>query len=337
MTPDTRPHLRPATIQDVARLAGVSAMTVSRAFNAPGKVSPATLKRVRDAVEQTSFVPNAMASGLRLSRARLVSALLPTLVGPVFQEMVEALDDALHSRGYQLMIGQSGYDHTREDQLLNAIIQRRPDGIVMAGLVQSAQARRALLASGIPVVETWDLTDTPVDMLVGFSHVAIGRAVLDFLHGRGHRCVGLISANDQRAHRRLAGFADGARERGLPEVATAFTVPPSTMGAGRAGLADLLARDPGITAVFCSSDMLALGALIEAKQRGIGVPGQLAVVGLGDQGFAADATPPLTTVRIDGTRIGSLAAQMVVDRAERRTSEAGRVDIGFAIVERESA
>ncbi len=327
---------KPTTIQDVARLAGVSAMTVSRALNAPQKVSPKTLQRVRDVVEQTSFVPNAMASGLRLSRARLVSALLPTLVGPVFQEMVEALDDALRARGYQLLIGQSGYDPAREDQLLKTIIQRRPDGIVMAGLVQSAQARRALLASRMPVVETWDLTDTPVDMLVGFSHVAIGEAVMDFLHGRGHRRVGLISANDQRARARLAGTAARAQQLGLPDVVTAFTVPPSTMGAGRTGLAELLARAPGITAVFCSSDMLALGALIEAKQRGIDVPGQLAVIGLGDQGFAADAAPPLTTVRIDGTRIGRLAAQMVVDRVEGRAGEAERVDIGFAIVERAS-
>lgn len=328
---------KPFTIQQVARLAGVSAMTVSRALNTPAKVSPDTLARVREAVQRTNYVPNAMASALRLSRARLVSALLPTLVGPVFQEMVEALDQALHEQGYQLMIGQSGYDTAREDLLLKTIIQRRPDGIIVAGLVQTVEARRALLASRIPVVETWDLTPTPVDMLVGFSHTAIGEAVIDFLHARGHRRVGMVSANDQRARTRVAACAAQAQRLGMPEMAVAFTPAPSTMGAGRAGLADLLVRAPDITAVFCSSDMLALGALIEAKQRGIEVPARLAVVGLGDQGFAADATPPLTTVRIDGTRIGRLAAQMVVARSEGRALEATQVDIGFAIVERESA
>lgn len=328
---------KPFTIQQVARLAGVSAMTVSRALNAPEKVSPETLLRVQEAVARTNYVPNAMASGLRLSRARLVSALLPTLVGPVFQEMVEALDQALHEQGYQLMIGQSGYDTAREDLLLKTIIQRRPDGIVVAGLVQTVEARRALLASRIPVVETWDLTPTPVDMLVGFSHTAIGESVLDFLHARGHRRVGMVSANDQRARTRVAACAAQAQRLGMPEMAVSFTPAPSTMGSGRAGLADLLLRAPDITAVFCSSDMLALGALIEAKQRGIEVPNRLAVVGLGDQGFAADATPPLTTVRIDGTRIGRLAAQMVVARSEGRALEASHVDIGFSIVERESA
>ncbi len=312
-------------------------MTVSRALNNPEKVSPDTLTRVRDAVERTSYVPNAMATGLRLSRARLVSALLPTLVGPVFQEMVESLDLALHERGYQLMIGQSGYDATREDLLLKTIIQRRPDGIVMAGIVRSVEARRALLASKIPVVETWDLTPTPVDMLVGFSHALIGEAVVDFFHQRGHRRVGLVSANDQRARTRASAFQARAQRLGMDEVSICYTAAPSTMGAGRAGLAELLAKAPGVTAVFCSSDMLALGALIEATQRGIVVPGKLAVVGMGDQGFAADATPPLTTVRIDGTRIGRLAAEMVVARAEGRVNAEPMVDIGFSIVERESA
>ncbi|MES2943143.1 MAG: LacI family DNA-binding transcriptional regulator [Pseudomonadota bacterium] len=331
------PNSKPFTILDVARLAGVSAMTVSRALNNPEKVSPDTLTRVRDAVERTSYVPNAMATGLRLSRARLVSALLPTLVGPVFQEMVESLDLALHERGYQLMIGQSGYDATREDLLLKTIIQRRPDGIVMAGIVRSVEARRALLASKIPVVETWDLTPTPVDMLVGFSHALIGEAVVDFFHQRGHRRVGLVSANDQRARTRASAFQARAQRLGMDEVSICYTAAPSTMGAGRAGLAELLAKAPGVTAVFCSSDMLALGALIEATQRGIVVPGKLAVVGMGDQGFAADATPPLTTVRIDGTRIGRLAAEMVVARAEGRVNAEPMVDIGFSIVERESA
>ncbi len=330
VTHDTKPF----TILDVARLAEVSAMTVSRALNAPEKVSPATLQRVREAVERMNFVPNAMASGLRSARAKLVAALLPTLVGPVFQEMVEALDMALHERGYQLMIGQSGYDAKREDELLKTIIQRRPDGIVMTGLVRSAEGRRVLRASGIPVVETWDLTATPVDMMVGFSHAAIGTAVVDFFHGRGHRHIALVSASDERARARATAFADRAQALGLPPVQIAFSPAPSTMGAGRAGLAEVLARAPQTTAVFCSSDMLALGASIEARERSLSIPQQLAIVGLGDQSFAADAAPPLTTVRIDGTRIGRLAAEMVVARAERQPRGAAVVDIGFSIVER---
>lgn len=325
------------TIHDIARLSGVSAMTVSRALNHPEKVSLEARAKVREVVARTGFVPNGMAGGLRSARARLVAAVLPTLIGPVFQETVRALTEALDERGYQLMIGQSGYDASREDSLLDAIIRRRPDGIVLTGIMHSAEGRRQLLASGIPVVETWDLTPTPIDMLVGFSHERIGESVCHFLHGRGYRHPVLLSANDERAHRRMEGFRRMARTLGLGDVPTQLVPAPTTLGSGRSGLAEVLAAHPETDALFCSSDMLALGVLIEAQARGLAVPGQLGVVGLGDLDFAASLQPALTTVRIDGTRIGQTAAQYLVDRAEGRSVSEPIIDIGFEIMERASA
>jgi LacI family transcriptional regulator, gluconate utilization system Gnt-I transcriptional repressor len=246
------------TVHDIARLAGVSAMTVSRAMNHPEQVAPRTLARVREVVGHTGYVPNAMAGSLRTSRAKLVAALLSTLTGPVFQETVLALNQALDARGYQLMIGQSGYAESREDQLLDAIIRRRPDGIVLTGINHSAGIRRQLIAAGIPVVETWDLTPTPIDMLVGFSHERVGEDVCRYLHGRGYRRPALLSADDARALRRLAGFRRTARELGLDEPPALLVPPPTTLGSGRHGLRELLAQYPTPDVLVCSSDMLAL-------------------------------------------------------------------------------
>jgi LacI family gluconate utilization system Gnt-I transcriptional repressor len=279
-----------------------------------------------------------MAGGLRSARARLVAAVLPTLTGPVFQETTQSLSEALAARGYQLMIGQSGYGSSQEDALIDAIVRRRPDGIVLTGVMRSATGRRQLLASHIPVVETWDLTPTPIDMLVGFSNEEIGASVCAYLLGRGYRRPALMCGDDARALRRNAGFQRMARSLGLAaEVPVFVTPPPTTLEAGRLGLAELLGRGLGIDAVFCSSDMMALGVLIEAQIRGLHVPRQLAVIGLGDIGFAASVEPALTTVRIDGTRIGQTAAQYIVDRAEGRTIAEPILDIGFSIVERKSA
>ena len=326
------------TVHDIARLAGVSAMTVSRALNHPEKVSPATLAKVQAVVQHTGFVPNGMAGGLRSSRAKLVAAVLPTLVGPVFQETTRALNAALDARGYQLMIGQSGYDVSREDSLLDAIIRRRPDGIVLTGIMHTPAGRRQLLASGIPVVETWDLTPTPIDMLVGFSNEEIGTSVCTWLHQRGYRRPALISGQDERAQRRNASFLRQARALGMDaDIPVCLTPAPPTLGAGRATLARLLERPGGVDAVFCSSDMLALGVMMESQARGLRVPGQLGVVGLGDLEFATDLQPALTTVRIDGTRIGETAARYIVDRVEGRTVEQPILDIGFSIIERQSA
>ena len=341
--PPPRRHRRGAggiTLGDVARLAGVSPITASRALNTPDQVAKETLERVREAVSRTGYVPNRLAGGLASARSRLVAAVVPTITGPVFMEMVESLTTSLADAGYQLMLGQSGYTQSREDALLDAIIGRRPDGIVLTGIMHSPEGRRRLLASGIPVVETWDLTPTPIDMLVGFSHVRAGAAVAQHLHAKGRRRVALLSGDDERAQRRNRGFIDEALRLGLARSEADIPVrrvpAPTTLGSGRAGLAALLGDMPDLDAVFCSSDLLALGVLTEAAARGLAVPGRLAVMGFGDLAFAADTHPALSTVRIDGTTIGQRAAGFIVDRAEGRAVGEKVVDLGFQIVQRAS-
>ena len=331
------------TLHDVAKLAGVAPITASRALKSPAQVSDEVRRKVADAVARTGYVPNLLAGGLASARSKLVAALVPTLSGPVFVESVRSLTEALAERGYQLMLGQSGYSGDREDALLEAIVGRRPDGIVLTGVLHSTEGRRRLLASGIPVVETWDLTPTPIDMLVGFSHVEVGRAVARYLHGRGRRRLAVVSGDDERAQRRQQAFQAEAVALGLPPVRVATVAAPTTLKSGREGLAALL-DGPGqakgrerIDAVFCSSDLLALGVLTEARVRDLAVPKQLAVVGFGDLDFAADLDPALSTVHIKGGAIGRQAAQFIVDRAEGRDVAQRVIDIGFAIVQRHSS
>ena len=324
------------TLSDVANLANVSPITASRAINTPEQVAPTTLKRVREAVERTGYIPNLLAGGLASARNRLVAAVVPTIAGPVFMQVVQSLTESLAEAGYQLMLGQGGYDNSREDALLRAIVGRRPDGIVLTGIMHSAQDRQLLLASGIPVVETWDLTPTPIDMLVGFSHPMIGATVAEFLHARGRRKPALLSGDDERALRRNHGFVETAARLGLVGVPTQLVPALTTLGCGRMGLRKLLTQHPDVDAVFCSSDLLAQGVLTEAHAEGIAVPERLAVVGCGDLEFARDLHPALTTVRIDSMAIGRIAARFIVDRAEGRPVTERIVDVGFTMVERNS-
>lgn len=325
------------TLHDVAKLAGVAPITASRAINTPGQVSEDVRKKVGDAIARTGYVPNRLAGGLASTRSRLVAAVVPTITGPVFLQTVQALTEALAARGYQLMLGQSGYVGSREDALLEAIIGRRPDGIVLTGIMHSNEGRKRLLACGIPVVETWDLTPTPIDMLVGFSHAEVGRRVVEFLHAKGRRRLAVISGDDERAKRRREAFHAAAATLGLGQAPDVVVPAPTTLRSGRDALTELMQRRGEVDAVFCSSDLLALGVMTEARSRGIDVPGQLAVVGFGDLEFAADLHPALTTVRINAAEIGRQAAQFIVDRAEGLAVPSPVVDIGFSIVERESA
>ncbi|MDD0810299.1 LacI family DNA-binding transcriptional regulator [Curvibacter sp. RS43] len=324
------------TLHDVARLAAVAPITASRALNTPEQVSPEVRQRVTEAVAALGYVRNHQAGALASARSRLVAAVVPTLSGPVFGPMLQALTEALAERGYQLMLGQSGYVDSREDALLDAIIGRRPDGIVLTGVERSPEARRRLLASGIPVVETWDLTPAPLDLLVGFSHADVGHAVAQFLVQRGRRQLAVVAGDDERSRRRERAFCQAAAEAGLPAVRVIRVPAPTTLKRGRQALCQLCESGPAVEAVFCSSDLLALGVLTEAQARGLAVPAALAVVGFGDQDFAADLNPALSSVRIDGQAMGRQAAQFVVDRAEGRDIPERVVDLGFSLIERGS-
>ena len=324
------------TLHDVARIAEVAPITASRALNNPGRVSPEVLQKVTDAVRRTGYVPNLLAGGLASRRSKLIAAVVPTIVGPVFLQTVQSLTAALAQSGYQLMLGQSGYVDSREDALLEAIIGRRPDGIVLTGIMHSAEGRKRLLAAGIPVVETWDLTETPIDMLVGFSHVDVGREVAAFLHRKGRRRLAVVAGDDERSKRRHDAFCRAAQALGLLDVQVVVVPAPTSLKSGRHALSELLKREGGVDAIFCSSDLLALGVIIEAQSRNIAVPTQLGVVGFGDLDFAADLDPALSTVRIDSAAIGRQAARFLVDRAEGRKSGPRIVDVGFSIVDRHS-
>lgn len=337
-TPPARRTRRPTgsvTLMEVARLAGVSPITASRALNTPDKVAAAALARVRKAVKRTGYVPNLLAGGLASSRSRLVAAIVPTIAGWVFLDMVQSLTEALNAAGYQVMLGQSGYDASREDALIDAFLGRRPDGIVITGVMHSPHARRRLAAAGIPVVETWDLAPRPVDMLVGFSHEQVGAAVARHLHERGYRSPAVVTGDDPRARRRAAAFVDATRTLpGMSRAVVAAVSAPTNLKQGRDALARLLRARRKVDCVFCSSDLLALGVLTEALALGIAVPAALGIVGFGDLTYAAHLHPPLTSVRVDGARIGSEAARLIVARARGETADRAIVDVGFSVVSR---
>jgi LacI family gluconate utilization system Gnt-I transcriptional repressor len=173
-------------------------------------------------------------------------------------------------------------------------------------------------------------------MLVGFSHVEVGRAVAAFLQAKGRRKLGVVAGDDERAQRRVAAFKAAAVALGLAEPRVVTVPAPTTLQSGRQALAQLL-KGRKLDAVFCSSDLLALGVLTEARVQGVAVPETLAVVGFGDLEFAASVHPALTTVRINGAAIGRQAAAFIVERAEGHAVAQRVIDIGFSIVERDSA
>lgn len=334
---DSKRPGRAVTMATVGRLAGVSQVTVSRALSDPSKVSPETLRRIREAIEVTGYVPNALAGALASRRSRLVTALVPSITNIVYSSMIQTFTGELRDHDYQILMSETGFDPKAEEAAIAAHLSRRPDAMLLTGIHHTAQARRMLLAAAIPVVELWDITDTPIDLCVGFSHAESGRAVAEFCLAAGYRRAATVSAGDERALRRKAAFVRAFQRQAPGPVPDVTYDDQASLARGREALRRLVEAgfDGGVIA--CSSDLLAHGLLVEAAARGLAVPGRIAVVGFGDQDYAAHLVPSLTTVRVDRQALGRSAARAILARIDGGSPPPPVTDLGFEIIRRESA
>ncbi|MCL6745664.1 LacI family DNA-binding transcriptional regulator [Kosakonia sp. R1.Fl] len=327
---------RAPTLEDVARAAGLSSMTVSRALNTPQLVRPKTVEKVLAAVKATGYIPNALAGGLASRRSKLIAVVVPQINNNMFVDTIQAISDELAKRGYHMLLCVAGYTQQTEAELVAALLSRRPDGIVLTGIHHSTDLKKVILNASVPVVEIWDLTPTPLDMLVGFSHEKVGQATAEYLLRKGYRRPGLLWTVDKRASQRKAGLCEALARHGITDPLSVDVALPARFTSGREGLSQLLALGES-DVIVCSSDTLAQGAIVEAQARGLRVPQDVAVIGFGDLDFAAGNNPAITTVSVDRQIIGQRAATLLMERIEGTSSGEEIVDIGFHFIERESA
>jgi LacI family gluconate utilization system Gnt-I transcriptional repressor len=332
-----RKKKKATTIDDIAAAAGVSTATVSRFFNAPAMLKAKTAEKVRAAVAGNGYVPNLVASELASNRSKLVAAVIPVVAQSIFNSTIQALSDCLTEEGYSVMLALSGNEDEHLRRQLLSIIGRRPDGIILTGPMVDVAARKLIISAGIPTIETWDLPKNPIDLVVGVSHEAIGEAVARHALKQGRRRPLVVSATGPRALARRQSFSRTMMAGGAREPLTASFSGPTTFGQGRGAIAAHFDEHAGDTdLIVCSSDLSAQGAIHELQRRGIRVPEDVAVIGFGDSNFAADLTPALTTVKIDGALIGKQAVQFLMQRAQGKKIERPIVDIGFSLIVRES-
>lgn len=326
----------PPRIEDVAAAAGTSPITVSRAFRHPELLAAATRARVLDAVESLGYIPNLSASSLASRRSGFLAVLVPTIDNSIFAETFAGVADAVAGVGLQLLLGDYGYSEKRERSLLHALIGRKPEALVIVGAVRHRQMRRQLSGLAIPIIETWELSDDPIDVVVGFSNSEAGRAVARHLVAKGRRRIAFVGGTDQRSQARAGGLRQGLREAGVDALTHLRATSDVSIGGGRAALANVLETAPQTDAVFFSSDVLAVGGLLECQRRGVEVPAELAVAGLGDLEIARELIPSLTTVRVPAYEIGRRAGEIVAARIAGLPSTARIIDVGFEVIARES-
>ena len=330
---------RRARMEDVAKLAGVSAMTVSRALKNPKVVTPETLRRIEDAVKNVGYVPNRVAGNLASRYSNLVGMIVPSLRNSLFAETIQGVADIL-GHDYDLLIANSGYSLKGEENAVAAFLSQRICGIVLHNTKHTPNTLRMIRDARIACVETGNLVSSPIDTCVGFSNFEAARAMITYLARKNYRRIGFVSLplkDNDRAAERKAGYLRGLEEHGLPVDQGIILEAPPGLRNGAAALGKLLDENHRVDSVFLTGDVLGSGALLEANRRGLRVPEDIAIVGSDDNELHENVNPPMTAIRFPRYEIGRSAANILIDRVTAKSSGGAVIDLGFKIMERSSA
>ena len=304
------------TMKDVAKATGVSVMTVSRAFKQDASVSAVTRDQIRAAAEDMGYVFDSMAANLRSQRSGFIAVTVPTIDNANFADTVGALSARLEIAGLQVLLGYTNYDINKEEHLVEQLLRRRPEAIVVTGGAHTDRTRRLLAKSGIPVVETWDLPQAPIGHVVGFSNQAALESVVDHMVAKRFSRIAFIGGdaeNDTRGADRRRGFVAAMHRHGLDASRLiGGGLPPISMQKGAVAMSHLLDRLPDTQAVICVSDLSAFGALTECMRRSIKVPDQMAIAGFGAYEISDVSVPAITTIDPFPRKIGLLTAELII-------------------------
>ncbi|MXN64894.1 LacI family DNA-binding transcriptional regulator [Stappia sp. GBMRC 2046] len=326
------------TLSDVARKAGVSPITVSRALRNPDMVSSDVVKRVQQVVGELGYVPDPAARALASQRTDVIGVIIPSVTNNVFSDVMRGIYACVEETNYRVQLGNSRYSEREEEKLLQTFISQRPAGLMISGIDQSHAARLLLESVSCPVVQIMETGPDPVDMMVGFSHRDAARTATEHLIAQGYERIGFIGARmDPRTARRLEGYGDALRAAGRYDKGLVRTTRQrSTVTLGSEMLLELKAARPDLDAVLCNNDDLALGALFACRRQGIDVPGELGICGFNDLEMMAAACPSITSVRTCREEMGERATGMLIRAIEGERPAETAVDLGFEVIARES-
>jgi LacI family gluconate utilization system Gnt-I transcriptional repressor len=307
-----------ANLEDIARAAGVSKMTVSRVLRGSSGFSTDTRDKVMKFAETMGYVPNRLAAAFGSDQAStLVGMCVPRLTSGLFGHVLDGVDRALSRLGYQLMIGANNHSAEEEEAWIRQVIAWRPAGLILSGRTHTPGTVDLLRSATGPVVEIWDLTTSPIDMSVGFSHFDCGSEMGQFLLRRGRRRAGYVGAlarADVMGAARLEGFQSTLARAGHPLIAREVLHDTPGFYAGYYGLETLLARQPRLDVIYFHNDEMAIGGMAYAQSRGLRVPEDLGIAGWGGMEAASILPRRLTTTVVPTTAIGKAAAESLVAR-----------------------
>jgi len=304
------------TLDDVARIAGVSTATVSRCLNLPDKVSGSTRRKVMQAIDELGYTPNFGARVMASKRSFTIGAIIPTMENAIFARGLQAFQETLHTLGYTLLVSSTAYRPDVEAEQIKSLVARGADGLLLIGYERENAVYDYLARQSIPTLLAWAFSPTSKQASIGFDNRASMRALSSKAIGMGHRHVAAISgivAGNDRAAERLQGIRDGLVTHGLDPADLQIIETPYEIENGALAFEEIMKASPRPTLVMCGNDVLAVGAIQRARALGIRVPADVSITGFDDIELARIVTPQLTTVHVPHREMGRKAAHELIE------------------------
>ncbi|MBS0532329.1 MAG: LacI family DNA-binding transcriptional regulator [Proteobacteria bacterium] len=311
----SRPQTR-AKIEDVAREARVSSATVSRVLNHPAIVRPELRDKVARAIAKLAYTRDSAGRALKSGRMRTIGAIVPTLGFSIFAAGIEALQNRLSEAGYTLLIANAQYDKQRELQEMRSLLERGIDGVAPVGGSHSPELRALIQQAGVPVITTYVSKASGGMPAIGIDNEAATRELTRYLLGLGHVSFGIIAnvpPSNDRSRARLEGAQKTLAQAGIDLKPTQIIKADHSLAQGRGAFRQLITDHPEVTAMICTTDTLAIGAMAEARKLAFKVPQSLSITGFDDIELAAQLDPPLTTISVPAGEIGRGAADYLIN------------------------
>lgn len=314
-----------ATMKDVAMKAKVSTATVSRALMNPDKVSQATRNRVEQAAMEVGYLPQSMGRNVKRNESRTLLVIVPDICDPFFSEIIRGIEVTAAEHGYLVLIGDCAHQNQQEKTFIDLIITKQIDGMLLLGSRLPFDASIEEQRNLPPMVMANEFAPELELPTVHIDNLTAAFNAVNYLQEQGHRLIGCIAGPEEMplCHYRLQGYVQALRRAGATVDPHYITRGDFTFEAGARALEQLLTLPKPPTAVFCHSDVMALGALSQAKRRGLKIPDDLSIIGFDNISLAEFCDPPLTTVSQPRYEIGREAMLLLLEQLQGHNVSSG--------------
>lgn len=300
-----------SNIRDVARIAGVSVATVSRALSAPEKVSEESMSKVKSAIAKIGYRPNMLARNFRSTRAHAVVVLVPDIANPFYSLIIRSLEDRAQQKGYAVLLGDTRGMPEREQEYVRRVETRLADGIIQLRPYSEKSINN--VPEGVACVNACGCENT-TGPLIRIDNRAAAKTMVDYLISLGHQRIGVICGLKDNPHtiERLEGYHQSLKAAGLPFDPSLITEGDFTMWSGHNCAFQFRNMQNRPTAIFCMNDEMAIGAIQTLKSQGIRVPEDISVTGFDDIAYARYSDPTLTTIAQPAEQMGKMAMDLLL-------------------------